>query len=149
MRKIKITQLIKQSIGEFEDKFESKGLEIVTNYPKQDVYILADNRCLYRVIENLFVNISKYALEKSRVYIQVEKEDKKVILIMKNISKDSLNISADELIQRFVRGDKSRTTEGSGLGLSISKSLTELQKGKFDLEVDGDLCKVKIEFETV
>lgn len=149
IRKIKLTQLIKQSIGEFEDKFESKGLEIITDYPKQDVYILADNRCLYRVIENLFVNISKYALEKSRVYIQVEKGDEKVILTIKNISKDSLNISADELMQRFVRGDKSRTTEGSGLGLSISKSLTELQKGKFDLEVDGDLFKVRIEFKTV
>ena len=149
MRKIKLTQLIKQSIGEFEDKFESKGLEIITDYSKQDVYILADNRCLYRVIENLFVNISKYALEKSRVYIQVAKEEEKVILTIKNISKDSLNISADELMQRFVRGDKSRTTEGSGLGLSISKSLTELQKGKFDLEVDGDLFKVRIEFKTV
>lgn len=146
MKKIKLTELIKQSIGEFEDKFKEKNLEIVSNYPKQDIYILADNRCLYRVIENLFVNISKYALENSRVYIDVKKEEKKVILTLKNISKDGLNISADELTQRFVRGDKSRTTEGSGLGLSISKSLTEIQKGKFDLQIDGDLFKVRIEF---
>ena len=149
MKKIKLTELIKQSIGEFEDKFESKNLEIVANYPKQDIYILADNRYLYRVIENLFANISKYALEKSRVYIDVIKEDKSVVVTIKNISKDSLNISPDELMQRFVRGDKSRTTEGSGLGLSISKSLTELQKGKFDLEVDGDLFKVRLEFNIV
>lgn len=149
MRKIKLTELIKQSIGEFEDKFESKNLEIVANYPKQDVYILADNRYLYRVIENLFGNISKYALDKSRVYIDIIKEEKSVIVTIKNISKDSLNISPDELMQRFVRGDKSRTTEGSGLGLSISKSLTELQKGKFDLEVDGDLFKVRLEFNIV
>ena len=149
MRKIKLTELIKQSIGEFEDKFKEKNLEIISNYPKQDIYIMADNRYLYRVVENLYSNIFKYALENSRVYIDVVKEDKKVIIMFKNISKDSLNIPAEELMQRFVRGDKSRTTEGSGLGLSISRSFTELQKGKFDIEVDGDLFKIRLEFDTV
>ena len=102
---------------------------------------------MYRVIENLFSNVSKYALENSRVYIDVKSENNIVKIAIKNISKDKLNISADELMQRFVRGDKSRTTEGSGLGISIAKSLTEVQKGKFNLQIDGDLFKVEIEFE--
>lgn len=149
MQKIRLTELIKQSIGEFEDKFKERNLDIVTNYPEKDLYILADNRYLYRVIENLFANVSKYALENSRVYIEVKEENKRALVTIKNISKDSLNISVDELMQRFVRGDKSRTTEGSGLGLSISESLTKLQKGKFTLQVDGDLFKVILDFETV
>ena len=104
---------------------------------------------MYRVIENLFSNISKYALENSRVYIDVVRDGGKVKISIKNISRERLNISADELMQRFVRGDKSRTTEGSGLGISISKSLTEIQQGKFDLQVDGDLFKVELEFDIV
>ena len=149
MEKINIIELIKQATGEFEDKFNEKGLKIVTQIPENEVNILADNRYIYRVIENVFSNISKYALEGSRVYIDVTKKDKKAIVIIKNISKESLNITAEELMQRFVRGDKSRTTEGSGLGLSISKSLTELQNGTFDIQVDGDLFKVEITFDLV
>jgi signal transduction histidine kinase len=91
-------------------------------------------------------NISKYALENSRVYIEVFEEYGKVKISMKNISKEKLNITTDELMQRFVRGDKSRTTEGSGLGISIAKSLVEAQNGKFSLNIDGDLFKVEIEF---
>ena len=149
MEKINIVELIKQATGEFEDKFNEKGLKIVTEIPESEVNILADNRYIYRVIENLFSNISKYALEGSRVYIDVIAENKKVKIVIKNISKESLNITAEELMQRFVRGDKSRTTDGSGLGLSISKSLTELQKGTFDIQVDGDLFKVEIAFDLV
>lgn len=104
---------------------------------------------MYRIIENLFSNISKYALESSRVYIDIKRIGGQVKISVKNISKERLNISADELMQRFVRGDKSRTTEGSGLGISISKSLTEIQNGKFDLQVDGDLFKVELEFDIV
>ena len=104
---------------------------------------------MYRIIENLFSNIYKYALEDSRVYIDIIKNNGIVKIAMKNISKERLNITSEELMQRFVRGDKSRTTEGSGLGLSISKSLTELQKGKFDLIIDGDLFKVDLEFKTI
>ena len=104
---------------------------------------------MYRVIENLFGNISKYALDGSRVYVDIGKINSKVRITIKNISKERLNISADELMQRFVRGDKSRTTEGSGLGISISKSLTEIQKGKFNLQVDGDLFKVELEFDVI
>ena len=131
----------------YENK--EKKLEIISSMPKEDIFINADSRYMYRIIENLFSNISKYALDSSRVYIDVKNDGLKVKIAIKNISKDKLNISAEELIQRFVRGDKSRTTEGSGLGLSISQSLTELQKGKFVLNVDGDLFKVELEFDIV
>ena len=149
IERINICELIKQTTGEFEDKFKEKKLEIISNIPDKEIFINADNRYMYRIIENIFSNISKYALESSRVYIDINKNNKKVKIEVKNISKERLNITPDELMQRFVRGDKSRTTEGSGLGISISKSLTELQKGKFDLKVDGDLFKVELEFDTI
>ena len=146
LEKININELIKQSIGEFKDKFNSKGLKIDTSYTNSNTVITADSRYLYRVIENLFSNISKYALENSRVYIEIHEKQDKVIIIIKNISKEKLNISSDELMQRFVRGDKARNTEGSGLGLSIAQSLTELQNGTFEIKIDGDLFKAQIEF---
>ena len=143
---INIKELINQTIGEFKDRLESRNLQIETDMPHEDVRIDADNRYMYRIMENLFSNISKYAQENSRVYIDVKKTNKKVNISIKNISKDRLNISSEELMQRFVRGDKSRYTEGSGLGLSIAKSLTELQKGRFDIIIDGDLFKVLMEW---
>lgn len=144
---ININELIKQVTGEFEDKFKNKNLEVIIDYLKEDVKILADSRYIYRIIENLYSNISKYALENSRVYIDIKKYDSKVNIAIKNISKERLNISEEELMQRFVRGDSSRNTEGSGLGLSIATSLTELQGGKFNIYLDGDLFKVVLEFE--
>ena len=144
MEVINLKELLNQSMGEFEDKLEKKNLKIEMDLPNENVLIKADNRYLYRVIENVFSNISKYALEGSRVYIKLEKQKEEICLEFKNISKDKLNISAEELMQRFVRGDKSRYTEGSGLGLSIAKSLTELQDGKFKIDIDGDLFKVDI-----
>ena len=147
MENINVVELFKQAIGEFQDKFQNKGLSIITNYEKEYIYIKADSRYLYRVIENLFSNITKYALEASRVYIDIETEENKVKISVKNISKERLNISEEELMQRFVRGDKSRTTEGSGLGISIAKSLVELQNGIFKLKIDGDLFKVEIKFD--
>lgn len=147
IEKMNVKELMKQTIGEFKEKFEEKNLQIELELPEEDVHILADNKYMYRVIENLYSNITKYALENSRVYFDVIKDKKKLKIQMKNISKEKLNISADELMQRFVRGDKARTTEGSGLGLSISKSLTELQKGSFQMVVDGDLFKVELEFD--
>ena len=147
MENINVVELFKQAIGEFQDKFQNKGLSIITNYEKENIYIKADSRYLYRVIENLFSNITKYALEASRVYIDIETEENKVKISVKNISKERLNISEEELMQRFVRGDKSRTTEGSGLGISIAKSLVELQNGTFKLKIDGDLFKVEIKFD--
>ena len=146
MERINLVELIKQTTGEFEDKFSEKNLNVEINSSDENIYIEADNRYMYRVIENLFSNISKYALENSRVYIDVVSEKDKVKIAIKNISKEKLNISAEELMQRFVRGDKSRTTEGSGLGISIAKSLTEVQKGSFNLNIDGDLFKVEICF---
>ena len=149
LEKINIVELINQAVGEFEDKFNLKGLDIVIDSNENEIYIIADSRYMYRIIENLFSNISKYALENSRVYIDLVKEDDKVYIKMKNISKEKLNIPAEELMQRFVRGDKSRTTEGSGLGISIAQNLTEIQNGKFNLIVDGDLFKVELEFITI
>lgn len=146
MERINLVELIKQTTGEFEDKFNEKNLKVEINTSEENIYIEADNRYMYRVIENLFSNISKYALEGSRVYIDVTKKENEAKIEIKNISKDKLNITAEELMQRFVRGDKSRTTEGSGLGLSISKSLTELQHGTFNIIIDGDLFKVEIVF---
>ena len=143
---IDLKELLAQTIGEFEDRFESKNLKIDIEIPNEEVKIKADNRYMYRVIENLFSNITKYSIDNSRVYISLTKQNDKIKLEIKNISKDKLNISPDELMQRFVRGDKSRYTEGSGLGLSIAKSLTEMQGGKFDINIDGDLFKVIIEY---
>lgn len=142
IEEINLKELIHQSIGEFKDRLEEKDLQTEINMPEEDIKIQADNRYMYRVIENLLSNITKYALDGSRVYIDLKKEKNKIEVSMKNISKDKLNISSDELMQRFVRGDKSRYTEGSGLGLSIAKSLTELQGGEFTIHIDGDLFKV-------
>ena len=147
IEKINLVELVRQAAGEFEDRFLKKGLNTILDTTENEIDIMADSKYMYRIIENLFSNVAKYALENSRVYIDLKKVDKKVKVEIKNISKDKLNISSDELMQRFVRGDKSRTTEGSGLGLSIAQNLTELQHGKFNLVLDGDLFKVELEFE--
>ena len=150
LEKIDIVELIKQAIGEFEDKFQNKNLQIIVNCNENEININADSRYMYRIVENLFSNIYKYALENSRVYIDISIVDgTNVVIEMKNISKDKLNISADELMQRFVRGDRSRNTEGSGLGISIAQNLTELQNGTFELKLDGDLFKVKLTFNII
>ena len=150
LEKINIVELIKQAIGEFEDKFQNKNLQIIVNCNENEININADIRYMYRIVENLFSNIYKYALENSRVYIDISIVDgTNVVIEMKNISKDKLNISADELMQRFVRGDRSRNTEGSGLGISIAQNLTELQNGTFELKLDGDLFKVKLTFNII
>lgn len=147
--RINVIELIRQAVGEFEDKFSKKGLNTIIDCKQNEIYILADSRYMYRIIENLFSNISKYALENSRVYIDISANGDDVNIIIKNISKDKLNISADELMQRFVRGESSRTTEGSGLGISIAENLTSLQGGKFDLVLDGDLFKVRMSFKII
>lgn len=147
---LNVKELLNQVTGEFEDKFNSRGLNIISKLPEKTVYIKADSRYLYRVLENTYSNVAKYAEENTRVYVDCILEEENIVAIyVKNISKDELNISADELMQRFVRGDKSRNTEGSGLGLSIAKSLTELQDGTFNIYLDGDLFKVAIKFKRV
>ena len=147
MEKLNVKELIKQVSGEFVDKFKERGLEEIISFPEEDISIKADGRYMYRVLENIYSNVAKYALENTRVYLDVIKNQHTVVIQMKNISKQELNISADELMQRFVRGETSRNTEGSGLGLSIASSLTELQGGQFHIYLDGDLFKVTIGFE--
>ena len=147
MENLNVKELVKQVSGEFEDKFKERGLEEINSFPEDDIFIKADGRYMYRVLENIYSNVAKYALENTRVYLDVVKNQHTVVIQMKNISKQELNISADELMQRFVRGETSRNTEGSGLGLSIASSLTELQGGQFHIYLDGDLFKVTIGFE--
>ena len=141
IEEINLSELLKQVTGEFKDKFDEKNLIIDLDLPSNNIKIEADNRYMYRIIENLYSNVSKYAMDNTRVYISLTNSNNEIKLEIKNISKEKLNISADELMQRFVRGDKSRFTEGSGLGLSIARSLSELQNCKFDIEIDGDLFK--------
>ncbi|MCQ2508528.1 MAG: HAMP domain-containing histidine kinase [Dorea sp.] len=144
--KLDVVELLTQCSGEFAEKFYAKHLVLIENYPESPVLIYADGRRLWRTISNLYSNVSKYALTGSRVYANLETYGGKMVFTLKNISQNELNISADELTERFIRGDISRTTEGSGLGLSIAKSLTEIQGGTFDLYLDGDLFKVTITF---
>jgi len=146
IEKINIVELLNQEIGEFSEKFETKDLQMVVTFEKKVMCIEADSRRMWRVIENLFNNIFKYAMAGTRVYIDGKTENKRVVLSIKNISAQPLNIGADELTERFIRGDVSRSTEGSGLGLSIAKNLTDVQGGKFDIYLDGDLFKAIISF---
>ena len=143
---IDIVELVQQTNGEFEDKYELSRLKMVSTLPNEVIIIEADGRRLWRVLENLYNNACKYALENTRVYIGIEDRGTDVVFSIKNVSASPLNFSPDELTERFVRGDVSRTTEGSGLGLSIAKSLTELQGGKFKITIDGDLFKVEVAF---
>lgn len=154
---IDLIELIYQTNGEFEEKFASRHLELVTNAPDETLIIEADGRRLWRVLENLYNNAFKYAVEGSRIYVDITKEGTAlieggsvtpamVVFTLKNVSAKPLNIRPEELTERFVRGDVARTTEGSGLGLSIAKSLTELQNGRFDIVIDGDLFKASVAF---
>lgn len=144
--RINFQELIHQTNGEFSEKFEEKGLQFVINIPEEPVVIEADGRRLWRIIENLYNNAAKYAMPNTRVYVDLTTVGHMVRFSIKNISEQPLNIEADELTERFIRGDVARSTEGSGLGLSIAKNLTELQKGRFDIYLDGDLFKVTIIF---
>lgn len=149
--KINLIELLNQTIGEFSEKFEEKALFPVLRAPKGSVFIEADSRRIWRVIENLFNNIVKYALPGTRVYIDLEvfedeERQKQVLLCVRNISAQPLKVSPQELTERFIRGDESRTTEGSGLGLSIAKNLTQAQRGIFEIVMDGDLFKVNMTF---
>ncbi len=147
MKPCEIGVLLSQTAGEYGEKLEKSGLELVLTQPETPVTVMADGRHLWRIFDNLMNNICKYSLPSSRVYLTLEEQNGNAVVTFKNISKTPLNITSDELMERFVRGDSSRNTEGSGLGLSIAKSLTELQKGRFDLTVDGDLFKATLTFK--
>lgn len=147
MVRINLVELVHQTEGEFAERFEERGLKVISNLPKESVVILADGRRIWRVLENLYQNVTKYAMEQTRVYVDLQADGEKVSFSIKNISENPLNIEAEELTERFIRGDVSRSTEGSGLGLSIAQNLTTLMGGTFEIYLDGDLFKVMIEFE--
>ena len=142
--KIGLVQLLDQALGEYEERLEGKQLAVVRTLPEEECFVYADGRHLWRVMDNLLSNCAKYALEGTRVYVEISRGKGSVSLSVKNISREPLNVPPERLMERFVRGDVSRTTEGSGLGLSIAKSLTELQGGTFQLVVDGDLFKAVV-----
>lgn len=143
---VDIKNLMKQVLVEHMDQYEDMGLQLIWNIPEEKVEAPLDNQKTYRVFENLFLNIEKYAMKNSRIYIDVAVGDE-IEIIIRNMSAEALHISGEQLTERFVRGDISRNTEGSGLGLAIAKSFVELQKGKFEVIVDGDLFKTKIRFK--
>lgn len=143
---LNLVELVRQSLGEFEDKFNIHKIEPVLTVSQEPLYIMADGRSTYRIIENIFSNVVKYALGGTRTYINIFAEDDMAVVSVNNISAAKLNISSEELMERFVRGDLSRNTEGSGLGLSIAKSLAAIQEGTFDIELDGDLFKAVLKF---
>ena len=146
MMPLALDELMKQSIGEFEDKYKKRNLTLMASYPEQTVIILADGRRLFRVMENILQNAYKYSMEGTRVYADLVCREHVATFTLKNISADELNISVEELMERFTRGDLARSTEGSGLGLSIARDLTRLQNGQFEIVLDGDLFKVVITF---
>ena len=144
-----VVQLVNQALGEYSEKLEKANLQLVASMTEEEVYVKADGRHFWRILDNLMSNCVKYAMPGTRVYLDLVAWDGYVTLSLKNISAGQLNIPAEQLMERFVRGDESRTTEGSGLGLSIARSLTELQGGLFRLEVDGDLFKAVVSFPQV
>ena len=149
MTKINLVELIYQTGGEFNEKFEAKDLTTITKLPKEAAVIMADGRRIWRVVENLYNNVAKYAMAHTRVYVTMEKKEHTVCFSIKNISEQPLAVESSELTERFIRGDESRTTEGSGLGLSIAQNLTTLMGGTFDIELDGDLFTASITFPLV
>ena len=160
---IDLSSLVSQSLGEMDARLKARGLDIIVSNACAEAKnaeksgadaeagslgsgpkVIADGQLLWRVIENLLGNVSKYALENSRVYVNIGRKNDSVLLEVKNISKDALNISEEELMERFTRGDASRNTEGSGLGLAIARDLVRLMDGKFDITIDGDLFKASV-----
>lgn len=149
MERCELGVLIDQSAGEYAEKLKAAGLELVITKPEEPVVIMADGRHMWRVFDNLLNNVCKYAMAGTRVYLNLDKAAGKATVTFRNISASQLNISGEELMERFVRGDSSRNTEGSGLGLSIARSLVQLQNGELELTVDGDLFKVVLKFKAV
>ena len=140
---------LSQTVGEYEQRIKDAGLDVVISQPDTPVPIMADSRRMWRIFDNLMNNICKYAQTGTRVYLNLEVTGARAVFTLKNVSANALNIDSAELMERFVRGDASRNTEGNGLGLSIAKSLTELQNGTFQIFIDGDLFKAVLAFPIV
>ena len=143
-----ISILLSQAIGEYRDRFEAADLEIISEFPQIEANAYCDGRLCWRIFDNLLSNASKYSLSGTRVYLEISKSADFVTVTFKNISKNRLNITPEELTERFVRGDSSRNTEGSGLGLSIAESLARLQRGDLKITIDGDMFKVAVTLPT-
>jgi len=143
IEKLELNELISQVYGEFDTSFNKKNISFIFN-PEEDVFVLADGNHLGRVLENIIGNANKYTLENTRIYGVVNEEDEFISFSLKNVSKDELNISPDELMEQFVRGERSRNTEGSGLGLYIAKNLMQLMNGELLIAINGDLLEVKL-----
>lgn len=137
---------LEQASGEYAERLEKYQLTLVTEGPEKELYILADGRRMWRIFDNLFSNICKYSMPGTRVYLTLTEEENRAVFTFKNISREGLNRSEDELMERFIRGDRSRNTEGNGLGLAIAKSLAELQNGQLNIQIDGDLFKAVLRF---
>ena len=144
LERLDLVQLLDQAVAEYLDRLEGKGLSVVRSLPGHPVWVQADGRHLWRVLDNLLSNCAKYALEGTRIYLGVEEYTDSACFSLKNISREELNVPTERLMERFVRGDAARTAEGSGLGLSIAQSLTELQQGRFAITIDGDLFKASV-----
>lgn len=149
LERLDVCQIVRQSLGEYAERLEGCGLRIVETIPDGEIFANVDGRQLWRVLDNLYSNVCKYALNGTRVYVIVVEDEGEVTISIKNISRDPLTTAADELTERFVQGDASRASEGSGLGLNIAKSLTELQHGTFTIRCDGDLFRVDVTFPVV
>lgn len=148
LEKIDFKELVLQANGEFAEKFEEKNLDVISNLPQEAVIMDLDGKKMWRVLENLYQNVYKYSLENTRVYVDLAVHDN-IVFTIKNISKEKLNISPDELMERFIRGDSSRHTGGNGLGLSIAKDLSKLNGGTLSIQIDGDLFVAKIKLDNI
>lgn len=147
MERVNISELLRQSSAEYGERMEAVNITPVVNMPEEDIYVRADGRLLWRVVENLLQNICRHGMPGTRAYLEARTENGRAVVSFKNISQQQLNIPVEELLERFVQGDESRSRGGSGLGLNIAESLTELMKGKLKLSLDGDLFKVEMWFD--
>ena len=146
LQPVDVASLMKQTLLELEDKIHDSNLIIRSQIPEHKVMLMLDSERTFRIFDNLILNMTKYSLPQTRAYIDILDDDSQVQIMFRNISADEINLNVDELTERFVRGDQSRHTEGSGLGLAIAKSFVELQGGKFEIQVEGDLFKVILTF---
>ncbi|WP_242946972.1 sensor histidine kinase [Clostridium haemolyticum] len=149
IEKLDVVSLLKQALGEFDEKIQKSSLDFRIKIPDKSIYCQLDGKKTWRLFENLISNVLKYSQENTRVYIDLQEKDNKVIITMKNIASYEMNFEPEEIFERFKRGDESRTTEGSGLGLAIANSIAELQGGKLYINIDGDLFKSIVELKVI